>query len=129
MNNSGGEPGEVGMNQWTQRQSTHYDSTKAKRFLSRSLLGKRLALVGGLCSLALLAACSPAPSEAPRQLQHTDLHQHSEEFAPQVIEVREGIHVAVGYGLANSIMIEGDDGLIIVDTMESRDTAAQVLAE
>jgi alkyl sulfatase BDS1-like metallo-beta-lactamase superfamily hydrolase len=27
--------------------------------------------------------------------------------------VTEGVYVAIGYGLANSIMIEGDTGLII----------------
>jgi alkyl sulfatase BDS1-like metallo-beta-lactamase superfamily hydrolase len=33
-----------------------------------------------------------------------------------VIKVTEGIYVAIGYGLANSIMIEGETGLIIGST-------------
>ena len=36
--------------------------------------------------------------------------------------------MAIGYGLANSIMLEGDDGIIIVDTMETEEEAREVLA-
>lgn len=49
--------------------------------------------------------------------------------AQEVIEVVDGVYVAVGYGLANSILIEGDDGAIVVDTMESRRAAEAVKAE
>ena len=41
----------------------------------------------------------------------------------------EGVWSAVGFGLANSILIEGDDGVIIVDVMESRENAEAVMAE
>ena len=40
-----------------------------------------------------------------------------------VITVLPGIHCAVGYGLANSMLVEGDDGNIIIDTLESREAA------
>jgi len=39
------------------------------------------------------------------------------------------IHVAIGYGLANSIMLEGPDGVIIVDTLESVEVAREVKRE
>ena len=59
-----------------------------------------------------------------------DLIKHSEEFIhPEVIEVVEGVHVAIGFGLANSILIEGAEGNIIVDCMESNESAAKVKAE
>ena len=59
-----------------------------------------------------------------------DLVDHSKEFdTPQVIKVTEGVHVAVGFGLANSILIEGENGNIIVDCMESNETAEKVKAE
>lgn len=59
-----------------------------------------------------------------------DLEKHSEEFiTPEVIEVVEGVHVAIGFGLANSILIEGTEGNIIVDCMESNESAAKVKAE
>ena len=37
-----------------------------------------------------------------------------------------GIHCAIGYGLANSILVEGIDGDIIIDTLESKEVAEQV---
>jgi linear primary-alkylsulfatase len=57
------------------------------------------------------------------------LSQHTKEFDKNVYQVTDNVWVAVGFGLANSIMIEGDDGLIIVDTMETSEEAAEVLAE
>ena len=57
------------------------------------------------------------------------LRAHSNEFRQEIIEVTEGVHLAIGYALANVIMIEGDDGLIIVDTTESRLAAEQIKAE
>jgi alkyl sulfatase BDS1-like metallo-beta-lactamase superfamily hydrolase len=48
---------------------------------------------------------------------------------PAVHKVTDGVWVAVGYDLANSIMIEGDDGIIIVDTMSTYEDAKEVLAE
>jgi alkyl sulfatase BDS1-like metallo-beta-lactamase superfamily hydrolase len=53
----------------------------------------------------------------------------SQEFEPQVIEVTPGVHCAVGFGLANSILIEGPDGVIVVDTMESALAAKNVKRE
>ena len=55
-----------------------------------------------------------------------DLTQHSHEFTKRVEKVTDGVYVAIGYGLANSILLEGDDGVIIVDTMESIETATDV---
>ncbi len=77
----------------------------------------------------LLAACDRHPPAATPVLAPTSLQAHSAEFTPGVIKVSDGIYVAIGYGIANSIMLEGDDGLVIVDTMESLEAARQVLAE
>lgn len=57
-----------------------------------------------------------------------ELHEHSEMFTKRIEKVGENIYVAIGYGLANSIMIEGDDGVIIVDCMESIESATEVKA-
>ena len=58
------------------------------------------------------------------------LINHSQEFdTSQVIKVTEGVYVAVGFGLANSIMIEGKNGNIIVDCMESNEAAQKVKTE
>lgn len=57
-----------------------------------------------------------------------DLKAHSAEFKKEVIKVTDGVWVAVGFGLANSILLEGNDGVVIVDTMESAEAAAPVKA-
>jgi alkyl sulfatase BDS1-like metallo-beta-lactamase superfamily hydrolase len=57
------------------------------------------------------------------------LRAHSAEFRPEVIKVTDGVWVAVGYSLGNAILIEGSDGLIIVDTLTSVNDAGAVKAE
>jgi alkyl sulfatase BDS1-like metallo-beta-lactamase superfamily hydrolase len=57
------------------------------------------------------------------------LTAHTAEFEKGVIEVTEGVYVAVGYALANSILIEGDDGIIIVDTTENPVAAKEIMVE
>jgi glyoxylase-like metal-dependent hydrolase (beta-lactamase superfamily II) len=37
-----------------------------------------------------------------------------------------GIHCAIGYDLANSILIEGENGNILIDTLESRENAIEL---
>jgi len=48
---------------------------------------------------------------------------------PKVHQVNDRIWVAVGYDISNSIMIEGDNGIIIVDTLSTYESAKKVLAE
>jgi len=55
-----------------------------------------------------------------------DLEEHSNEFKEQIIQVTDNIHVAIGFGLANSILIEGTDGVIIVDCLASKKSATRV---
>jgi alkyl sulfatase BDS1-like metallo-beta-lactamase superfamily hydrolase len=79
---------------------------------------------------AVLAACGGSPEHTfPETVPFdVDLAAHTEEFRREVIRVTDRVHVAVGFGLANSILIEGDDGVIIVDTMESVEEAEVVKA-
>jgi len=80
-----------------------------------------------LCGLITFLACSkPQPPEQMEVGSHPDLAAHSEEFKKEVIKVTDGVYVAVGFALANTILLEGDDGVIIVDTLESHEAAAQV---
>lgn len=55
------------------------------------------------------------------------LKAHTKHFERKVYKIGDNVYSAVGFGLANAIMIEGDDGLIIVDTMESLQEAGEVL--
>lgn len=57
------------------------------------------------------------------------LAAHSREFRQEIIRVTDQVHVAVGFGLANSILIEAPNGVIIVDTMESALAARKVKQE
>lgn len=43
--------------------------------------------------------------------------------------MRESVYVAVGYAIANTIIVEGKTGLIVIDTTESLEAAAEILSE
>lgn len=90
-----------------------------------AMTGLAVLLLGSL----LLAACSkpaPPPVAAPTPAA---LEAHSAEFARGVVKAADGVYVAIGYGIANSIWIDGPEGAIVVDTMESVEAAREVLAE
>lgn len=46
-----------------------------------------------------------------------------------LLQVTDGVYVAVGFALANSILIDGPEGLIVVDTTESPEAAAAIYQE
>jgi alkyl sulfatase BDS1-like metallo-beta-lactamase superfamily hydrolase len=78
-------------------------------------------------ALVVLSACSETePTATTDTMEHVDLAALVSEFKQEVIKVTDGVHVAVGFGLANSILLEGDDGVIIVDTMESVEAAIPI---
>src|SRR6476661_7805289 len=52
-----------------------------------------------------------------------------QEFRKDVITVTDGVYVAVGYSMANAILIVGNGGSIIVDTTTRIDDAQAVRAE
>merc|ERR1719361_726527 len=69
-------------------------------------------------------------SYLPPQQVHEDLKAHTKQFnKAEILEVTDGVYVAIGYALANSIIIEGETSLIVVDTMESLESAAQVRSD
>jgi alkyl sulfatase BDS1-like metallo-beta-lactamase superfamily hydrolase len=57
------------------------------------------------------------------------LRAHSNEFRKEVIKVVDGVYLAVGYSLGNAILIQGDGGSIIVDTLSNVADAREVKAE
>lgn len=48
---------------------------------------------------------------------------------PKVVKVTDNVYVAIGYALANSIMLIGDTGVVIVDTTESVLATEQIYKE
>jgi alkyl sulfatase BDS1-like metallo-beta-lactamase superfamily hydrolase len=57
-----------------------------------------------------------------------ELREHSRLFEKKIHSVGDRVHCAVGFGLANIIFVEGDDGVIVVDTGENLGQAREALA-
>jgi len=57
------------------------------------------------------------------------LRAHSNEFRREVINVTDGVWVAVGFSNANSVLIEGEGGSVVVDTTSHVEDAKHVKAE
>ena len=80
----------------------------------------------------IISSCSNEVVEErkiPKTSKVEKLIEHSKEFEKKVYsyETPGGkIHTAVGFGIANSIMIEGEGGNIIVDSADSTFEAAQI---
>lgn len=83
-----------------------------------------------VATLMVVGACDDTPPPLATVSVDADkqLSAHSAEFKKDVIKVTDGVYVAVGFGLANSILLEGEDGTVVVDTMESNETAREVKA-
>jgi alkyl sulfatase BDS1-like metallo-beta-lactamase superfamily hydrolase len=91
-----------------------------------------------LASALLAAGCEPSTTP-PRATDgevdvpatgeadvHPVLAAHTAEFERRVHPVTDRVHVAVGFGLANSILVDGEDCAFVVDTMASVETAKEV---
>ena len=80
----------------------------------------------------IISSCSNEVIEErkiPKTSKVEKLIEHSKEFEKKVYsyETPGGkIHTAVGFGIANSIMIEGEGGNIIVDSADSTFEAAEI---
>src|SRR5580698_9134298 len=72
---------------------------------------------------ALFSVVAAAQSINPELAQHTAM------FEKKIYHVAGNVHSAVGYSLGNSILIEGTDGVIIVDTLSSVEAARAVRDE
>ena len=64
----------------------------------------------GLALLACWAAAcardrAPQPAAGAALGANEELAAHSDEFKREVVKVTDGVYVAVGFGLANSILI------------------------
>ena len=80
-----------------------------------------------LIILQLFVSCSETINlESSEPQTPKDLIAHSEEFKKELITVTDGVHVAVGYALANSILIEGEKTNVIIDTTGTEETAREV---
>ena len=61
--------------------------------------------------------------------ENQEVVNFTEKFlSPHLVKVTDGVYSAVGYGPANIMMIEGNDGLIIIDSGSSVDQAKDTLS-
>ena len=84
------------------------------------------AMIACLALLLSLGGCSRKEAPVSAGAGAQELAAHTVEFKKDIIKVADGVHVAVGYGLANSILLVGKDGTVVVDVMESMEAAVPV---
>ncbi|MBN1104655.1 MAG: alkyl/aryl-sulfatase, partial [Deltaproteobacteria bacterium] len=96
----------------------------------KSLLAAVVLFAAVAGSLGLYLTNRPIKSRPPIPVgADASLQEHGKLFQRGVEKVTDRVYAAIGYGISNSIMIEGNDGLIIVDTMTTLEEAAEVLGE
>lgn len=60
---------------------------------------------------------------------HPELKEHTQHFEKHIYKVRDRVYQAVGWNLANTILIEGDDGIIVIDVGEGTSSSRELLTE
>jgi alkyl sulfatase BDS1-like metallo-beta-lactamase superfamily hydrolase len=79
-------------------------------------------------ALAAAMLVAGAASAAAQDDAREKLRAQSSEFRKEVIRVSDGVYVAVGYSASNVILIQGDNGSIIVDTATDPEAARAIRA-
>ncbi|HEX4945897.1 MAG TPA: alkyl sulfatase dimerization domain-containing protein, partial [Blastocatellia bacterium] len=82
-----------------------------------------------LCSLPAFAQTKNLADDQPHPKINPRLTEHSRKMEQRVYKVTDNVYNAVGFGAANSTLIVGNDGIIIVDTTESTVAAQAIFAE
>ncbi len=86
-------------------------------------------------STLLLAAALPIsalaalPAETIQPSINPELAEHTKVFNKQIYKVTDSVYSAVGWSIANSVMVIAPEGLIIFDAGESPEESAKVFAE
>ncbi|RJR29923.1 MAG: MBL fold metallo-hydrolase [Desulfobacteraceae bacterium] len=89
-----------------------------------------LVLLAAAAAVLVLICCDqkqPPTLHPLSEKTHQGLAAQSEIFRKGIVKVTDSVYCAIGYGLANSIMIEGSDALIVVDTMTTVEEGRAVL--
>src|SRR6185503_19902793 len=100
-------------------------SSSTEGFMRRSISYSETAAIAGLLLLVATGGTTAAQEFAGRE----KLRAHSAEFRREVIRVTNGVWVAVGFSNANSVLIDGEGGSIVVDTTSDAEDAKEVKAE
>jgi len=76
--------------------------------------------------LIALPSCASSNSEPSTTQNSKPVFDRQEKFEKGIRKVRENVYCAVGYALANSIMIAAEGGKVIIDTTESVQAASEI---
>lgn len=60
---------------------------------------------------------------------HPELKSHTRLFKKKIYKIGENVYSAVGWAPANTIMIEGEDGIILIDVGREIESAGEVKKE
>ncbi len=89
-----------------------------------------------LLLIILLSSCTDNTNNSEQKKeevsapnQNDDLKYLAQDFREKIYIPHENIKVAVGYGLANSILVLGNSQSLVVDTMGGIETASRVIAD
>jgi len=115
--------------------STHGTAVSGGRAYHEVMTLRRLAAASLPGLLLLAAACErgapPAAEQAdpgPAGGVRPELVEHSRLFERGVVTVTAGVHSAVGFGLANAILVEGEGCAFVVDVLASVEAAREARA-
>ncbi|MBW2633334.1 MAG: alkyl/aryl-sulfatase [Deltaproteobacteria bacterium] len=106
-------------------------SATRREFLTAGVVG---ATVTGLGIPILSEEAMAYQYQPPASLPYSPAREEvnailAKPFEGRIVKVRDGVYSAMGYALGNMIMIETNDGLVIVDTTESIKVAEKIMAE
>ena len=72
-----------------------------------------------------LASTAWSGNLTPRKM----LEEQNKQFTREVIKITDNVHMVLGFDGSNCAMIEGKDGVIIVDTLRGTKSAEAAMAE
>jgi alkyl sulfatase BDS1-like metallo-beta-lactamase superfamily hydrolase len=79
-----------------------------------------------------LTSASPPDRPGAGEIEpsiHPELADHTHLYTPRRVHHLGRVHCAVGWNIANITMIEGDDGIVVVDSGMNQRQSVEVLAE
>ncbi len=83
----------------------------------------------GLAVIASLATAWPTRIAAGQEsAATTKLRAQSDQFRKEIVRVTDGVYIAVGYSASNVILVQGKDGVIIIDTATDPVDAREIKA-
>ena len=96
-------------------------SEMVMRQIVRTLI---LVVISAFTISSFAQSIAPVPASI-----HPELKQHGSRFVKKVYKVADNVYSAVGWNVAGIVMIEGKDGIILVDAGLSPATSREVMQE